>query len=58
MEAQCQSLLFYSNSGWLSRGNVACVYNLRVAAALFLEDENLVHAKHFISKLVHLSDIF
>jgi hypothetical protein len=39
MEAQYQSLLFYSNSGWLSRGNVACVYNLRVAAALF-EEEN------------------
>jgi hypothetical protein len=38
---QYQSLLFYSNSHWLSRGNaVACVYNLRVAAALFLEEEN------------------
>jgi hypothetical protein len=56
MGAQYQSLLFYSNSRWLSRGNVACVYNLRVAAAaaLFLEDENLVHAEHFISKLAHL----
>jgi hypothetical protein len=58
MGAQYQSLLFYSNSRWLSRGNVACVYNLRVAAALFLEEENLVHAEHFISKLVHSSDIF
>jgi hypothetical protein len=50
MGAQYQSLLFYSNSHWLSRGNVvACVYNLRVAAALFLEVENVVHAEHFIS---------
>jgi hypothetical protein len=41
------------------QGNVvACVYNLRVAAALFLEEENLVHAEHFISKLVQLSDTF
>jgi hypothetical protein len=57
--AQYQSLLFYSNSRWLSRGNVvACVYNLRVAAALFLEEENQVHTKYFISKLAHLSDIF
>jgi hypothetical protein len=54
-----QSLLFYCNSHWLSRGNaVACVYNLRVAAALFLEEENLVQAEHFIYKLGHLSDIF
>jgi hypothetical protein len=37
---------------------VACVYNLRLAAALFLKGENLVHAEHFISKLAHLSDIF
>jgi hypothetical protein len=59
MGAQYQSLLFYSNSRWLSIGNaVACVYNLRVAAALFLEDENLVHAEHFIYKLAHLCDIF
>jgi hypothetical protein len=59
MGAQYQSLLFYCNSCWLSRGNVvACIYNLRVAAALILEEENLVHAEHFISKLVHLSDIF
>jgi hypothetical protein len=37
MGTQYQSLLFYSNSCWLSRGNVmACVYNLQVAAALFL----------------------
>jgi hypothetical protein len=36
MEAQYQSLLLYSNSRCLSRGNaVACVYNLRVATALF-----------------------
>jgi hypothetical protein len=59
MVAQYQSLLFYSNSRWLSRGNaVACVYNLRVAPALFFEEENLVHAEHFLSKLMHLSDIF
>jgi hypothetical protein len=59
MGAQYQLLLFYSNSRWLSRGNaVACVYNLRVAAALFFEAENLVHAEHFTSKLAHLSDIF
>jgi hypothetical protein len=58
MEAQYQSLLFYSNSRWLSKGNaVACVYNFRVAAALFRRGK-LVHAEHFISKLVHLSDIF
>jgi hypothetical protein len=37
---------------------VACVYNLRVAAALLLEEENLVHAEHFISKLAHSGDIF
>jgi hypothetical protein len=37
---------------------VACVYNLQVAAALFLEEENLVYAEHFTYKLVHLSDIF
>jgi hypothetical protein len=58
MGAQYQSLLFYSISHWLSKANVACVYNLRVEAALFLEEENLVHAEHFISKVVHLSDIF
>jgi hypothetical protein len=51
------ALPFYSNSR-LSRGNVACVYKLRVVAALFLEEENLVHAEHFLSKLAHLSDIF
>jgi hypothetical protein len=34
MGAQYQSLLFYCNSRWLSRGNVvACIYNLRGAAA-------------------------
>jgi hypothetical protein len=59
MGAQYQSLLFYCNSCRLPRGNVvACVYNLRVAAALFLKEENLVHAEHFISKLPHLSDKF
>jgi hypothetical protein len=58
-EAPDQSLLFYCNSCWLSRGNIVdCVYNLRVAAELFLEEETLVNAEHFISKLVHLSDIF
>jgi hypothetical protein len=59
MGAQYQSLMFYCNSRWLSRGNVvACVYNLRVAAALFLEEENQEHAEHFISELAHLRDIF
>jgi hypothetical protein len=62
MGAQYQSLLFYCNSRWLSGNVVACVYNLRVAvvaaAALFLEEENLVHAEHSISKLAHLNDIF
>jgi hypothetical protein len=59
MGAQYQSLLFYYNSYWLSGNVVACVYNLRAAAAaLFLGEENLVHAEHFISKLAHLNGIF
>jgi hypothetical protein len=58
MGAQYQSLLFYCNSRWLLRGNVACLYNLQVAAALFLEEENVVHAENFISKLAHLCDTF
>jgi hypothetical protein len=33
---------------------VACIYNLRAGAALFLEEENLVHAEHFVSKLAYL----
>jgi hypothetical protein len=37
---------------------VACVYNLREEVALFLKEDNLVHAEHFVSKLVHFSDIF
>jgi hypothetical protein len=54
-----QLLLFYCNSRWLSRGNVvACVYSVRGIAALFLGEENLVHAEHFVSKLAYLSDIF
>jgi hypothetical protein len=49
--------MFYGISRCLSRGNVvAFVYNLRGDVALFLEDENLVHAEHsrsehFVSKL-------
>jgi hypothetical protein len=39
MGAQYQSLLFYCISHWLSRGNVARVYNLQGVAALFLEEE-------------------
>jgi hypothetical protein len=44
---QCQSLLFYCNSRWLSRGKVvAHGYNSR-GVSLFLEEENLVHVNHF-----------
>jgi hypothetical protein len=47
MGAQYQSLLFYCNSCWLSRGNVvACVYNLLVAAALFLGKAKLAHLSY------------
>jgi hypothetical protein len=61
--AQCHSLLFYCNSHWLSGGNiVAHVYSLR-DVALFIEEENLVHAEHshneyFASKFAYLSNIF
>jgi hypothetical protein len=64
MGAQCQSLLFCCNSLWLSREKVmASVYNLREVLAMFLDEENLVHAEHFrnenfASKLQYLSDIF
>jgi hypothetical protein len=52
IKAQYQSLLFYCNSRWLSKGNtVVCVYNLREEVALFLKEENLVHAEHFVSVL-------
>jgi hypothetical protein len=39
------------------------IYNLQAGAALFLEEENLVHAErfhneHFVSGLTYLSDIF
>jgi hypothetical protein len=42
---------------------VARVYNLLEQLALFLEEENPVHAEHFcnehfVSKLAYLSDIF
>jgi hypothetical protein len=33
---------------------VADIYNLQVAAALFLEEENLLHAEHSVSELVYL----
>jgi hypothetical protein len=36
---------------------VAGVYNLREVAALFLEERNLVHAEHIVSKLAYISDI-
>jgi hypothetical protein len=57
MGALYQSLLFYYNSDWLSRGTaVARVCNLREGGALILEDENLVHAdlfrnEYFVCKL-------
>jgi hypothetical protein len=42
MGAQYQSLLFYCNSRWLSRGNiVAYVYNM-CGVAVFLIEENIV----------------
>jgi hypothetical protein len=63
MGAQYKSLLFYYNSCWLSRGNVARVYDLREELALFLEEENEEIAEYFRSeafllKLAYLSDIF
>jgi hypothetical protein len=58
MGAQYQSLLFYCISRWLSRENVARVYNLQGEAVLFLEEKNVVHAEQFVSKLVYFSDIF
>jgi hypothetical protein len=36
---------------------VAHVYNLQEEVALFLEERNLVHAEHFVSKLAYISDI-
>jgi hypothetical protein len=59
MGKEYQLLLFYCNSCWLSIANVVTsVYNLRQDVALFLEEESLVHAEHFVFKLAHLSDIF
>jgi hypothetical protein len=59
MGTQYQSLLFYCNSCWLSRGNaVACVYNLQVAAALSLEEENLVHAEQALSEGLNRVGVF
>jgi hypothetical protein len=47
---QYLSVLFHCNSRWLSRGDVvARVYNLR-GVALFLEEENLIHAEHLRSE--------
>jgi hypothetical protein len=63
MGAKYQSLLFYCNSRWLSKGNVVVrVYNLG-EEVLFLEEETQAHAEyfrneHFVSKLAYLSDIF
>jgi hypothetical protein len=58
MGAQYQSLLFYCNSRWLSRGNVAHVCNLQ-RVVLFFEDENLAHPEYscneyFVFKLAYL----
>jgi hypothetical protein len=37
---------------------VARVHNLREEVTLFLDEENLVHAEHFISELAYSNDIF
>jgi hypothetical protein len=64
MRAQYESLLLYSNSHWLSKGNVvARVYSLREDVALFIEEENPVHAEHFRNEYfvfmsAYLSHIF
>jgi hypothetical protein len=54
--AQYQLLLFYCNSRWLSRGNVVDhVYSVREIAALFLQEENVVHAEHLAMNILFLS---
>jgi hypothetical protein len=52
MGAQYQSLLFYCKCRYLSReSGVTRVYILR-GEALFLKDENLVHAEHFAMNIL------
>jgi hypothetical protein len=47
MGSHYQSLLFCCHSRCLSRGNVVvCVHSFR-DVALFIQEENLVHAEHF-----------
>jgi hypothetical protein len=51
MRAQYKSLLFYSNSRWLSKRDVvARVYDLREELALFLEEKNQEIAEYFRSE--------
>jgi hypothetical protein len=57
MRAQYQSLLFYSNSRWLSRKCGLCLQLASSSSTVFRRG-NSVRAEHFISKLAHLSDIF
>jgi hypothetical protein len=50
MGAQYQLLLFYYISRWLSTENtVAHVYNLREGVVLFVEEENVAYAEHFVN---------
>jgi hypothetical protein len=50
MGAQYQLLLFYYISCWLATENaVARVYNLQEGVALFVEEENVAHAEHFVN---------
>lgn len=63
MWAQYQSSFFYSNFVGCQKEMLWLIYNLQVAAALFLEEENLVYAEHFrnehfVSKFAYLGDIF
>ncbi|KAF2366051.1 protein of unknown function DUF4371 [Trinorchestia longiramus] len=64
MGSECEVLLYHSNIGWLSRGEVLnCVFAVRVELALFLQEHQHCHADflknyEFILILVHLDDIF
>jgi hypothetical protein len=56
VEAQCQSLLFYCKSRWLTEGEVvARVYNLQEGVALFLEEGSLDMLKIFAKNILFLS---